>query len=496
MQRVVTGAIAVAMLASGTAAVAGQTGSRTAVAVIVQGPNSATDVRAVGGKTTLALDLIGGVAATVPEFAIARLQSEGLAVSPDVAARVADAGFANPGGDAQNPPAAQPAPVASDAGHGIAVALIDTGVADTPDLTVASGRLVRGPDFSGENDGIDHFGHGTFMAGLIAGDGTASIATGGPLRQGAAPGATLVSIKVAGADGSTSLSRVIAGIGWAVVHQGDLGIRVLSLSLGIKPDSSYLNDPLSAAMEIAWASGLTTVVSAGNDGAGNVTSPGRDPFVLTVGAADNTVSTDPANATMPSWSGSADLRGYDKPNVLASGVSIVSLRAPGSTIDTAYPAARIDNAYFRGSGTSMATALTAGMAAVLTQRHPDSAPDDIKGALVSTATAVPQAGISAGEINLGAALTAQATEAWDQHFKTAVPHLDFAWQNRPWTGGRWSGGRWSGGRWSGGRWSGGRWSAVDWTQVWEGGRWSAVDWSGGRWSGGRWSVAGWGTSQP
>ena len=150
MQRVVTGAIAVAMLASGTAAVAGQTGSRTAVAVIVQGPNSATDVRAVGGKTTLALDLIGGVAATVPEFAIARLQSEGLAVSPDVAARVADAGFANPGGDAQNPPAAQPAPVASDAGHGIAVALIDTGVADTQDLTVASGRLVLLYDPAGQ----------------------------------------------------------------------------------------------------------------------------------------------------------------------------------------------------------------------------------------------------------------------------------------------------------------------------------------------------------
>ena len=176
----------------------------------------------MGGTTNLALDLIGGVGGHRAGRQIAQLEAEGLAVSPDVTgpggvgqlrSRVRGAGTQRT--DTQVP-AIDPTAAAADAGRGVAVALVDTGVANTPDL---SGRLVRGPDFSGEGDGIDHFGHGTFMAGLIAGDGTASAAAGGPVHKGIAPGATVVSIKVAGADGTTSLSKVIAGIGWAVDPQ-------------------------------------------------------------------------------------------------------------------------------------------------------------------------------------------------------------------------------------------------------------------------------------
>jgi serine protease AprX len=490
--RVLLAAIAVGLLGAAGGTPIASNGAGGQQAVIIQGPNAAAAVRAAGGTPSLTLDLIGGVSATVPTAAIVHLEAQGLLVSPDAKARVASdtyGGATTPSTD----PQVLALNLAGDpnAGQGVAVALVDTGVANTPDL---NGRLIRGPDFSGEGDGIDHYGHGTFMAGLIAGDGTGSPA--GSLHQGIAPGATVVSIKVAGADGTTSLSKVIAGIGWAVVHQQDLGIRVLNLSVGVDPAVSYRQDPLSAAVEVAWASGLTTVVAAGNDGAGIVTAPGRDPYVLTVGAADNTVSSDPAQATMPAWSGTADLNGYSKPDVLAPGVSVISLRAPGSTIDRAYPEARVDRNYFVGSGTSMSTALTSGIAAIVIQHHPNAVPDDVKGAITSTASAVPQAQIAAGEVNLTAALAAHADPAWDQHWKTALPWLEMPWEREGWSSTRWSSTRWSSSEWSSTRWSSTRWSGWLWDKVFESTRWSDVAWDSTRWSSTRWSTASWGNSQP
>lgn len=490
--RVVLAAVAVGLLGAAGGTPIAKNGPGGQQAVIVQGQNAAAAVRAVGGKPGLTLDLIGGVGATVPTAAIVRLEAQGLRVSQDATARVASDSYSK-ASTAITDPQVQALNLTGDAnaGHGVAVALVDTGVANTPDL---NGRLIRGPDYSGEGDGIDHYGHGTFMAGLIAGDGTGSPA--GSIHQGIAPGATVVSIKVAGADGTTSLSKVIAGIGWAVVHQQDLGIRVLNLSVGVDPIVSYRDDPLSAAVEVAWASGLTTVVAAGNDGAGTVTAPGRDPYVLTVGAADNTVSTNPAQATMPAWSGTATFDGYAKPDVLAPGVSVISLRAPGSTIDRANPDARVDGNYFRGSGTSMSTALTSGIAAIVIQHHPNAVPDDVKGAISSTAGAVPRAQIAAGEINLTAALAARADPAWEQHWKTTLPWLEMPWEHDGWSSTRWSSTRWSSGEWSSTRWSSTRWSAWNWDRIFESTRWSDVAWDSTRWSSTRWSTASWGTSEP
>jgi serine protease AprX len=468
VQRVVIAVIGVGMLTSASASRVSSAGSDKPRAVIVQGTGAAAAVRRVGGTTTLALSLIDGVGATVPEREIARLQAQGFAVSPDATTRVASDSYQSSGADTQGPSVGASPSSGAEAGQGVAVALVDTGVAqNVPDL---AGRLVRSPDFSGEGDGIDHYGHGTFMAGLIAGNGTASAGSNGPLHKGIAPGATLVSIKVARADGTTSLSKVIAGIGWAVTHQDDLNIRVLNLSMGVDDVGSYRKDPLAAAVELAWSSGLTVVVSSGNAGTGTVTSPGFDPYVLTVGAADNTASADPQQATVPSWSGSATFRNYAKPDVLAPGVSVISLRAPGSTIDRKFPAARVGDSYFRGSGTSMATALASGIAAIVSQSHPNAAPDDIKGAISSTARAVPLSGLAAGEADLAAAIHAKADPAWDQHWTTAIPNLDFLWQKGPWSGSRWDGSRWDGSRWDGSRWDGSRWDG----SRWDGSRWDGA----------------------
>ena len=248
-------------------------------------------------------------------------------------------------------------------------------------------RLVRGPDLSGERDGVDRFGHGTFMAGLIAGDGTAS-SRGATRHVGAAPGATVVSVKVAGADGSTTLSRMIAGIGWVIMHEDDYDIGVLNLSFGADTNLPYIANPLSGAVEAAWASGLTVVTSAGNAGAGSVSSPGDDPWVITVGSSDSSGTNTTADDSLATFSGRKRFGGYSKPDVVAPGVSVVSLRAPGSAIDAANPSARLGDAYFKGSGTSMSTAIVSGAAAVLVEHHPNANPDDVKGALVDGGIAV------------------------------------------------------------------------------------------------------------
>src|SRR5690348_13474022 len=122
-------------------------------------------------------------------------------------------------------------------GDGLAVALVDTGVTPTADLGL---RLLARVDLTSEHDGIDHFGHGSHMAGLIAGDGTLSAEA----FEGSAPETYLVSIKVAGWDGATDVSTVIAGIQWAVSHKARYGIRVLNLSFGTDATGSTVADPL------------------------------------------------------------------------------------------------------------------------------------------------------------------------------------------------------------------------------------------------------------
>jgi serine protease AprX len=485
--------------ALGSSSAVASTGPSTAVIVTASSVADAHfAVAAAGGHVDQDLPIVNGVAAHVASDNVALLDNmAGVTVSPDIAMHATSTSFSASSADTQISAMDPGGDYSADAGRGISVALLDTGVADTPDLN--GSRLVRSPDFSGENDGIDHYGHGTFMAGLIAGDGTASANDAHP-HTGVAPAARIVSVKVAGADGSTTMSRVITGIGWVITHRDQYGIAVLNLSFGINTPMPYHADALDAAAEAAWASGIVVVASAGNQGSGSVTTPGDDPYIITVGAADTASTTTTADDTVPAWSGREDFHGYTKPDVVAPGVSVVSLRAPGSTIDVQHPEGRLGAAYFRGTGTSMSTAMTCGAAAVLLSHHPGATPDDIKGALVDTGAPLASGAL---EVDLSRADRATARSDWWQHYKVAFDGLGslklkdaMPWAATRWTSDNWDATRWTATRWTGiwdaTRWTATRWTASRWTdETWAASRWTSEAFTASRWTSTRWTSDAW-----
>jgi serine protease AprX len=442
-------------------------------------------------------------------------------------------------------------------GQGVTVALVDSGVAPVAGLDGA-GKIVYGPDVSLETNspalqGSDTFGHGTFLAGIIAADDPTAIdpKTGAPVKTtptdqlGVAPGASVLAVKAATTDGSADVSSIIAGLDWISEHAQDNGmnVRVVNLSFGTDSVQSYQLDPLAAAAENAWHHGIVVVVSGGNEGsaAGRLTDPAIDPYVIAVGAADSggTVAgwNKPTVATFSS-SGSAT-RHVD---LLAPGTSIVSLRDPGSFIDANYPSGLVagdsTGRLFRGSGSSQAAAVVSGAVALLEQENPAITPDQVKAALVDTATPIPGASVvnaGAGELNvaaayqlvqagaqgkLPAALLATAVQTWP--VATGTGSLDAARggnyltdpdtgtllsgevdvQGQPWNGAAWdaasvsgtawSGGAWDGATWTGSSWTSNRWSATSWTSNrWSGISWADTSWTSNRWSSNRWSSNRW-----
>ncbi|MDP1805268.1 MAG: S8 family serine peptidase, partial [Acidimicrobiales bacterium] len=219
-------------------------------------------VAAAGGRITRHLPIINGLAASVPAQGITTL-----ATAAGVRAITLDRQVNVQAGDGSGSPnsvygkvvRADDTQAQGVTGRGVTVAVLDTGIADVADLAGRvlpvtndlTGATTSCVNLSGEPGCGDSYGHGTFIAGIIAGDGAAS----GGAYKGVAPGAKLVSIKVAGRDGSADVSTVIAGIQWAVSFKDRYGIKVLNLSLGTDGTQTYRTDPLNYAVEKAWASG-------------------------------------------------------------------------------------------------------------------------------------------------------------------------------------------------------------------------------------------------
>ncbi len=272
------------------------------------------------------------------------------------------------------------------AGNGVTVAVLDSGVAADLDLVLPANRILASVNFADERRTSDPGGHGTHIAGIVAGNGSRS---GGEF-VGIAPRANIVDVRVLGRTGSGRISSVVRGIEWVLAHRAVYNIRVINLSFGAPANLSYRVDPMSAAVEIAWRRGLVVVAASGNGGPqrNTVVTPGIDPYVITVGATDDrgTASRrDDMLAWFSAW-GSADSNA--KPDLVAPGRRLVSLRVPGSALDTLFPdrivVAQNGSTYFRLTGTSMATGVVSGAAALLLEGRPNLTPDQVKAFLVGT----------------------------------------------------------------------------------------------------------------
>jgi serine protease AprX len=298
-------------------------------------------------------------------------------------------------------------------GKGVGVAVVDSGIAGHSAL---SGKVVASVNYAtGESSTNDAFGHGTHIAGIIA--GSISYGPTSLYKNGIAPGAHLVNVRVLNRVGVGYTSDVIAGIQWVVANRVKYSIRVMNLSLGHPIQTPCALDPLCLAAEDAVAKGLVVVASAGNagkDAAGNpvlgsVSTPGNAPGVITVGALNTWGTVARGDDTVASYSSRGPTR-YDmllKPDVVAPGNKIVSLEAAGSYLARTYPSLHVagsgTNAYSMMSGTSMAAAMVSGGAALLLQSTPSLTPRHVKVALQVTAEFMPEAGLvaaGAGSVNL------------------------------------------------------------------------------------------------
>jgi serine protease AprX len=298
------------------------------------------------------------------------------------------------------------APVAWDSGwdgSGVGVAVIDSGIDSHPDLLSAQGqsRVVYRHSFIGGVQN-DDFGHGTHVAGIVAGSGAASNVPGSAhVLRGIAPNANLLDLRVLDQNGSSSDSVVIAGIQMAVQLKSAYDVRVINLSLGRPIYEGCTLDPLCEAAEAAWSDGIVVVAAAGNlgrNGYATVLSPGNSPHALTVGAM-KTLATYPRNDDLiASYSskGPTYIDNTVKPDVVAPGNLVVSLLAPGSTLANAYPENVVGPSYYSSgsagtpeymtlSGTSMATPVVSGTVALMLQKDPTLTPDTIKARLMKTA---------------------------------------------------------------------------------------------------------------
>jgi serine protease AprX len=497
-------ALSAAALAIPAPAQAGLTGGSSSSEYIVSAPGDAlsavlNDVIEVGAPVVGNFAFINALATDLSPSQASMLESTpGLVVTPDVTVGVQGLSDSSSG---RAPAAVFPEQSGAaqlwaqgDTGQGVNVAVLDTGITPLPDF---AGRLVDGVDLSGGNNPWDdQYGHGTFVAGLIAGNGASSDGQ----YTGEAPGAGLVSVKVAGASGETDLATLIEGVGWTIAHEAVDDIRVLNMSLGSVPSESTVLDPLDNAVEAAWESGIVVTVSAGNDGPdnGTILSPGDDPMVITAGAVDDLGQANPADDVMTTFSsiGPTNPDGWFKPDLVTSGRSVVSLRDPGSTIDTENPSARIGSGNFVGSGTSFSSAITAGAAALLLSDHPSYAPNTVKGTLLGTTLPGPvgnpfvdghgildvAAADASAPMTLNQSPMTQATALGSDVF-LGLSGLSSSWNPANWSGSTWNGSTWNGSTWNGSTWNGSTWNG----STWNGSTWNGSTWNGSTWNGSTWN---------
>src|SRR6266567_1557419 len=367
---------------------------RVIVRFTTSGVNAGSLATSYCGKLAVSYTYFNGATMVIPQNALAGLsQNPNVAwISPDRKLRAhwdyaaqtigADQVWSSPGAT----------------GTGVGVAVLDTGCvngcADWCRSGTATSRIVGWKDLvNNQSTPYDDNGHGTHVAGIVLGSGNNSAR----LFTGVAPDANLVAVKVLDQTGSGSVSTVISGLDWCIGHRSALGIRVINLSLGCDPQESYTTDPLCIEVRKAVKAGIVVVCAAGNKGKnelgqtvyGGIESPGNEPSAITVGAENTHQTASRSDDTVDTYSsrGPTYLDQLAKPDLVAPGNKIVSVRAPGSYLDTTYPANQVAPSaygasgaaqYFTLSGTSMATPEVTGVVALMLQVNPNLGPESAK----------------------------------------------------------------------------------------------------------------------
>jgi serine protease AprX len=360
-----------------------------------------------------------------------------------------------------------------------------------------------------------------------------------------------VNVKVGASNGAVDVTQVIAAIDWAVENAKDpkLNIRVITLAYGTDSLQSSTVDPLAYAVENAWRKGIVVVAAGGNDGRPDKTlaNPAYDPHVLAVGAMDSAGTVSSADDTVPDWS----TRGTNARHVdvVAPGVSVLGLRVPGGVSDDNNPQARVGDRFARASGTSQATAVAAGEAALILQKYPWLAPTQVKQLMMNTAGSIlstlpifggsglvnlravlndpvnsllgtvgglldslvgPRWGSgtgslekSRGSFHVGEGTTELRGEAdifgraWSSYTWSRQTAGGSAWSYGSWRGERLAGDGWQGRSWPTATWPHADWTGASWTsgsgpaKTWSNGSWTAQTWSAQTWSAQTWSAQTW-----
>jgi serine protease AprX len=358
------------------------------------------------------------------------------------------------------------------------VAVIDSGVTTFhPDFsTGSSSRIIASTKFGSSITTEDLYGHGTHVAGIIGGSGYASSGK----YKGMAPGVNLLNVKVTDDYGMTYESDVVNAMQWVYNNKSAYNIRVVNISLNSTVAQSYHVSPLDAAAEILWFNGIVVVVSAGNNGTANGPStiypPANDPFVITVGATEDKGTASLGDDTLAVFSAYGVTEdGFVKPDLVAPGRNVVApLGGLLNIIYQLHPLHRVNNYYFRMSGTSMSAPVVSGAVALLLQDEPKLTPDQVKYRLMATSNIGWQGYVFAdpdpsypGYLDAYAAVNGTTTESANTGITVSKM---LATGSDPVT--------WGSVGWNSVGWNSVGWNSVGWNSV----GWNSVGWNASLWN--------------
>ena len=461
-----------------------------AVQVIVQQTAVASGLQAevvrLGGTVTQDLSMIHSFAATLPAGAVVQLASRPEVRWVSLDALMASSACTNCV-DTSHLASAYDYAIRANAvwnntsglqGNGVGVAVIDSGVNPNTDLYTLMGvnRVVGNVRFNTDSNQSpnDGFGHGTHVASIVGGNGRDSAG----MYIGVAPSANIINVKVSNDDGSATTATIVAGLQWVLQNKAAYNIRVVNLSLNSTVAESYKTSPLDAAVEILWFNGIVVVVSAGNNGNGNtkIYPPANDPFVITVGATDDKGTNSLSDDTVPSFSAYGKTEdSFSKPDLVAPGTNIVAkIVNNGMGMAAAHPANKLNNQYFRMSGTSMAAPMVSGAVALLLQDEPGLTPDQVKYRLTSTANKT-WSGYNANKAGAGyldayAAVTGTSTKSANTGLTastllttgSAPINSSVSWNSVSWNSVSWNSVSWNSVSWNSVSWNSVSWNSVSW----------------------------------